>query len=169
MRDKLLEPVDATLASLKSTQQVVTASKIPGAIRHIFSGPTPDPPFAVDLGIPPGTDHLRAASSSARAERLGLHNGQSPRPQLRRPVSPGLPLPRPCPDATLTCAFAGTAVPCRRPSRVRLRLPPNTSSQPSFRPSASGLRTLSPRYRLGLPPQFALLVVVTRVGRETRN
>lgn len=148
--------------------QAVTASKIPGAIWHIFSGPNPDPPLAVDLGIPPGTDHFRAASSSASAERLGLPNGRSPRPQLRRPVSPSLPLPYPCPHATLTCAFAGTAAPCRRPSRVRRRLPPNTSSQLSFRLSTSGIRTLSP-LPAGAALLYALLVVIMGEGRRTRK
>lgn len=88
--------------------------------------------------------NFRAAPGSAPAEGLGLHTGGRPRPQPGSRPRPAWLRPRPCPDAALTCAFAGTAAPCRRPRRVRPWLPWNTSSRPPFRLPATGFRSQDP-------------------------
>lgn len=75
----------------------------------------------------------RKDSASTLADARGPSQGSRPRPARLRP--------RPCPHAALTCAFAGTAAPCRRPRRVRPWLPRNTSSQPPFRLPATGFRS----------------------------
>lgn len=127
-------------------------------------GTTPDPRSTADLGIPPETEHFRAVPGSARTEGLGLRTGRRPKPQPGGPALPSLASPCPCPDAALTCAFAGTAAPCRRPRRVRLGLPQNTSSQPPFRLPASGRRTLTPK-PAGAAPTCARLPVGARQAK----
>lgn len=82
------------------------ASKVPGGIRPNVLGHQVGPSGLRYLGIPPKTEHFRAAPPwSARTEGLGLHTGGRPRPQPGGRPRPAWLCPSPCPT---------------RPSLVRL-------------------------------------------------